>query len=159
MLVRCTCGRKLRVKEKHLGERVRCPACGTILRVPDLADPPSDAEPTESVDIPLQQEAGGTKRRWLWPGVAAGVACLAVTGALYQAHRMHVRKHPELYMPQPRVRPNDTAESSLFSAPGLDSDTPPTDPDPERDAPADPDPEPEFDAPPMAVPVKAVSAP
>ncbi len=31
----CNCGKSLKVDDRHLGKRVKCPACETVLRVPE----------------------------------------------------------------------------------------------------------------------------
>jgi len=38
--VRCSCGKLLKVNDKLAGTRGRCPACGQVLDVPLLKDPP-----------------------------------------------------------------------------------------------------------------------
>ena len=49
ILVGCTCGKQLRVKNEHVGKKVKCPSCAEILEVPvpapthDLADDEPDA--------------------------------------------------------------------------------------------------------------------
>ena len=35
----CTCGESLSVTDKHLGKKVRCPSCGTLMRLERTRDP------------------------------------------------------------------------------------------------------------------------
>jgi hypothetical protein len=50
LLVSCSCGKKLRVKEELAGKRVKCPACASVLNVPVPAE-------DEAEDVPVQVEA------------------------------------------------------------------------------------------------------
>jgi hypothetical protein len=38
--VTCSCGRSCRIKDAFAGRRIRCPQCGKVLQVPDLAPGP-----------------------------------------------------------------------------------------------------------------------
>ena len=45
----CDCGKELRVSEQYAGKRVRCPACQSVLDVPDMAVEIAEALPVSSV--------------------------------------------------------------------------------------------------------------
>ncbi len=57
----CLCGKKLRVKAELAGRRVKCPACGQVLTVPDAG--PASAQPAGELDLgqlPGVDEAAAT---------------------------------------------------------------------------------------------------
>jgi hypothetical protein len=50
MVVSCSCGKQLRVKDELAGKKVRCPGCQAILSVP--ASAPAAAEPVAALPTP-----------------------------------------------------------------------------------------------------------
>ena len=48
---RCLCGKILKVDQRHARKRVRCPSCGAVGRVPDLADTPQQRPVAESATL------------------------------------------------------------------------------------------------------------
>jgi hypothetical protein len=52
--VACQCGRNLKARDEHAGQRAKCPACGAILNVP-RACPEPPAIPTEVSLANLQE--------------------------------------------------------------------------------------------------------
>src|SRR4051812_35870664 len=62
LAVTCDCGKRLQAKEEYAGRQVRCPACGTILTVPQ-ADAPPPVEEREAFRFQDQEEAGRTPYR------------------------------------------------------------------------------------------------
>jgi hypothetical protein len=52
----CSCGRKLRADEEHVGRRVKCPACGAEMTVPGADDAVQTAEPTKPKSSPVTAE-------------------------------------------------------------------------------------------------------
>jgi hypothetical protein len=50
-IIRCSCGKKVRIQDKYLGHRVRCPACGAV----HVAEP-ADAAPVAAAAAPSAAE-------------------------------------------------------------------------------------------------------
>lgn len=51
ILVTCSCGKKLRVKDESVGKRVRCPGCGGTVAVPPAIPVPTQPEPEPSESV------------------------------------------------------------------------------------------------------------
>ncbi|KAF0243032.1 MAG: PBS lyase HEAT domain-containing protein repeat-containing [Planctomycetota bacterium] len=63
----CSCGRKLNLKDELAGKTVKCPQCGTAVRVPDgkstataVATPPPRSAPADSR---IMEKPGGKKKK------------------------------------------------------------------------------------------------
>src|SRR4051812_6541925 len=68
----CPCGKEIRVKDEHAGKRVKCSACGTIVRMPAVPEP----DEPEDWDPPSPEIPGWTRTLfrldflWVWAVVA-----------------------------------------------------------------------------------------
>src|SRR5262245_15917071 len=53
ILLSCTCGQKMKVREEDTGKRVRCPGCGEVVlaRVPSKFPTDGPAEPTSKDNL------------------------------------------------------------------------------------------------------------
>jgi hypothetical protein len=56
--VACQCGKAFRVKDEVAGKRVKCPACGRILDIPEVSTPPLEVYPEPDPLGSLQNAAG-----------------------------------------------------------------------------------------------------
>lgn len=79
----CACGKKLLVSDEHLGKKVKCPGCGSLLRVERPAEAPAGepvaAPPPPNVPVASAPSGSPPSRfpKWMIGAVAAGVALLA----------------------------------------------------------------------------------
>jgi hypothetical protein len=74
----CDCGKSLHVSEDKRGKRIKCPACGEVLRVPDIDD--AEEEFTEEA-VPRVQ-AGKSRKKTTKAKKGASVSLLVVGGGL-----------------------------------------------------------------------------
>jgi hypothetical protein len=75
-IIRCSCGKKIRIQEKYFGHRVRCPACGAIHveRPPGAeavpialpVEAPPLARPVDPAEVPLFEEPAAQKPQGGW---------------------------------------------------------------------------------------------
>jgi len=75
--VTCKCGKRLRVKQQHGGRQGKCPACGTVLDIPNQGDPsvnhgPED-HPGPEIAAPSQ-----TGKPAVCPSCGKGITAKAV---------------------------------------------------------------------------------
>jgi hypothetical protein len=75
ILVCCTCGKKLRVKDESAGKRVRCPGCGGIVSVPPSL--PAEVEPSTPQGEPA---SAGDQEPFFWTdSTGFGVEMIALS--------------------------------------------------------------------------------
>jgi hypothetical protein len=61
MLVTCSCGKTLKVRDELAGKRVKCPGCGQAILVEEEAARPTERKPARARDA--DREAAGPRRR------------------------------------------------------------------------------------------------
>jgi len=60
MILRCTCGKRLRISEEVSGNRIKCPSCGETLIIPEAEAPVEQADEADLVEV--AERADGSKR-------------------------------------------------------------------------------------------------
>jgi hypothetical protein len=88
----CDCGKKLTVKDDLAGKKVKCPNCGTILRVPEasaVSPGPSAEAPPEQEELPRPKKKKAVKKnnKMLYIAAGAGVlvlgfCCVGIAGGV-----------------------------------------------------------------------------
>lgn len=94
-LVTCPCGKRLKAGAEAAGKRVRCPACGAVIEVPQEAGPPGAADeitlaPEEPraqapVSAPVPEAVSGRPRGPDLPGSAEEAEAFSFWSALARA--------------------------------------------------------------------------
>ena len=59
MLIACSCGKQLRVRDDAVGKMIKCPACGDKVMVPGPAAEPPDEPPDEPATAPRRRASRG----------------------------------------------------------------------------------------------------
>src|SRR5262245_24816122 len=91
IVVRCPCGKNLKVKAELAGKQVTCPACRHAVAVPK-GDDRTGSAPAMAADN-SQQQGAGTPRKWARKPVLVGSLVLAaLASALVAGYFLYVRK-------------------------------------------------------------------